>query len=148
MDSHHIAPCGMNCSLCVAYQFHNKDLNSKGFSKKSCPGCINCGQHCLHMGHKCELLKQGKVRFCFECVQYPCKMLQRLNKRYKDKYHMSMIENLEMFRSEGMDVFLKKQQLLWTCNVCKTEICCHNGLCLTCDLQVLLDNKKYCWGNH
>lgn len=39
-----IAPCGMNCSLCIAYQFKEKDLNKRGFHKKYCPGCLPRGK--------------------------------------------------------------------------------------------------------
>ena len=31
MEEKLIAPCGMDCSLCIAYQFMKKDLNKKGF---------------------------------------------------------------------------------------------------------------------
>ena len=33
-----VAPCGMNCGLCMAYQFRSMDLNKKGFHKSYCPG--------------------------------------------------------------------------------------------------------------
>ncbi len=49
-----IAPCGMNCSLCIAYQFKEKDLNKQGFHRKYCPGCIPRGKHCTHMGNRCD----------------------------------------------------------------------------------------------
>ena len=39
IDENLIAPCGMNCILCVSYQFMKGDLNQKGFHKKYCPGC-------------------------------------------------------------------------------------------------------------
>ena len=29
-----IAPCGMNCKICVAFQFKEKDLSKKGFHRK------------------------------------------------------------------------------------------------------------------
>jgi len=29
MNEKHIAPCGMNCKLCIAYQFKEKDLPQK-----------------------------------------------------------------------------------------------------------------------
>jgi len=32
MDEDLIAPCGMNCCLCIVYQFNEKDIN-KGFTK-------------------------------------------------------------------------------------------------------------------
>lgn len=140
-----IAPCGMNCELCIAYQFEKKDLNRYGFHRTYCSGCIPRGENCTHMGNKCELLGKGIVRFCFDCDDYPCKMLKSLDKRYRTKYHMSMIENLEHIRTKGMEDFLKKENAKWTCEVCKDTICCHNGLCLEHDIDKLLRNRKYRW---
>lgn len=141
-----IAPCGMNCSLCIAYQFGEKDLNKRGFHRKYCPGCIPRGKNCTHMGHQCELLGRGSVRFCYECQGYPCKRLKSLDKRYRSKYHMSMIDNLEVIKEHGTEGFLKKEEERWRCPKCGAVICCHNGLCLGCNLDTLLQNKKYRWG--
>ena len=44
MDENLIAPCGMNCSLCIAYQFMKNDSNKRGFHKTYCPGCIPRGK--------------------------------------------------------------------------------------------------------
>ena len=140
-----IAPCGMNCALCIAYQFREKDLNKNGFHRKYCPGCIPRGENCLHMGDVCELMKNGKVRFCFECSSFPCKRLKALDKRYRAKYHMSMMENLNYIKEHGMEKFLKKEQDKWSCTDCGENICCHNGLCLGCNFEKLRQNKKYRW---
>lgn len=140
-----IAPCGMNCSLCIAYQFMRSDLNKQGFRKKYCPGCIPRAENCTHMAAQCELLGKGKVRFCFECEVFPCKRLKSLDKRYRTKYHMSMIENLEFIKGHGMEEFLKKEEEKWRCPECGGVICCHNGLCLDCNLDTLSRNKKYRW---
>lgn len=140
-----IAPCGMNCSLCIAYQFKEKDLNQHGFHRMYCPGCIPRGKNCTHMGAKCDLLGNGLVRFCFECEAYPCKMLKSLDKRYRTKYHMSMINNLEFIKTHGIDKFLEEEKKKWQYSECGGTICCHNGLCLDCQLNTLLQNKKYRW---
>jgi len=140
-----IAPCGMNCSLCISYQFKEKDLNKKGFHKTYCKGCIHRGENCTHMGHKCENLRKGKVRFCFECEAYPCKILKFLDKRYKTKYHMSIIDNLNFIKDNGVEKFLEKEEINWKCSKCGGSICCHNGLCLNCNIDILLQNKKYRW---
>ena len=105
MDKMLIAPCGMNCSLCVAYQFGKDNINKKGFHRKYCPGCIPRGENCTHMGDSCELLAKGSVRFCFLCEQYPCKRLKGLDKRYRTKYHMSMIENLNYIKEKEWRIF-------------------------------------------
>ena len=145
MTEKHIAPCGMNCSLCIAYQFREHDLNQWGYHRKYCPGCIPRGENCLHMGDQCELLANGRVRFCFECENFPCKRLKSLDKRYRTKYHMSMIENLVFIKEHGIEKFLEKQKETWRCPTCGGLICCHNGLCLTCNFDTFRANKKYRW---
>jgi len=141
-----IAPCGMNCALCIAYQSQKYDLKKQGFHRKTCPGCIPRGENCLHMGNTCEILREGRVRFCFECADFPCKRLKALDKRYCGKYHMSMLENLKFIQENGLNAFLSTQAKRWGCEKCGGMICCHNGLCLACDLGTLRQNKKYHWG--
>jgi len=60
------------------------------------------------MADKCELLGKGKLRFCFECNNFPCKRLKALDKRYRMKYHMSMIDNLNFIKENGLEAFLAK----------------------------------------
>lgn len=141
-----IAPCGMNCGLCIAYQFGKKNLNKKGFHKSCCPGCIPRGKGCLHFADSCSLLGEGKIRFCTECKDYPCKRLRALDKRYRTKYHLSMLENLDFLKSHGLDTFLQYEADRWACPSCGSMICCHNGLCLDCQIDVLLQDKLYRWG--
>ncbi len=140
-----IAPCGMNCALCIAYQGKLVDINNKGFHRKYCDGCIPRGEVCLHMGDACDKLKNRLVRFCYECGDFPCKRLRSLDKRYRTKYRMSMIDNLLFIDESGMEAFLDKEILKWSCSDCGGTICCHNGLCLNCGLEKLRSNKKYRW---
>jgi len=137
-----IAPCGMNCRLCISYQFREKDLNKKGFHRKYCPGCIPRGENCKHMARICSLVGEGKVRFCYECEDYPCKRLKSLDKRYRTKYNMSMIENLDVIKDKGMKAFLEKEEKKWTCPTCGGIKCCHAGFCLDCDIDKLIRKKK------
>jgi len=60
-----IAPCGMNCGLCISYQFKENDLNRKGFHRTYCPGCIPRDKNCTYMKSTCEKVGEGRVRFCF-----------------------------------------------------------------------------------
>ncbi len=145
MQENLIAPCGMNCSLCITYQFGENDFNKYGFHRSYCPGCIPRGKNCTYMSDCCELLGKGKIRFCFECEAYPCKRLKTLDKRYRTKYHMSMIDNLDYIRDYGMEAFLKNEDIKWKCQECGGRICCHNGLCMNCNMDLLLKNKKYRW---
>jgi hypothetical protein len=86
------------------------------------------------------------VSFCFECTDFPCAKLKAIDGRYKARYRMSMIENLEFIRDHGIAEFLSKQSDLWKCNNCGHLICCHNGICYNCSLEKLQNKKKwYSW---
>jgi GNAT superfamily N-acetyltransferase len=141
-----IAPCGMNCSLCIAYQAQKYDLDKQGFRRKYCPGCLPRGKNCMHMKDSCNKVGNGLIRFCYMCADFPCKRLKALDKRYRTKYHMSMIKNLRLISEKGMKAFLESEAAQWRCSKCGAVICCHNGLCLKCDLDKLRLNRKYRWG--
>jgi hypothetical protein len=97
------------------------------------------------MADQCDLIGEGKIRFCYQCEKYPCRRLKELDKRYRTKYHMSMIENLDAIKANGMEDFLEKQEEKWRCPTCEGAVCCHNGLCLNCNLDTLRANNKYRW---
>lgn len=136
----------MNCAICVSYLAMKNDLNKKGFNKKYCPGCLPRGKNCVFMRNSCDLVGRGLVRFCYECQDFPCRRLEALDKRYRTKYHMSMINNLEFIRENGIISFLKREADEWCCSECGGTICCHNGLCLNCSLDTLRQKKTYRWG--
>ncbi len=147
MDEVLIAPCGMNCALCASYLAMKYDLKKQGFQKSYCAGCRPRGKNCAFMKKRCELLGKGLVKFCFECADFPCRRLKTLDKRYRTKYHMSMIENLVYIKENGIELFLNKEEEKWRCPECGGVISCHNGLCYGCSLGKLKANKKYRWEN-
>jgi hypothetical protein len=146
MDKELIAPCGMNCGVCISYLAMKNDINTRGFKRTYCPGCRPRGKHCTFMKDQCDLVGKGLVQFCYECDKFPCKRLKNLDKRYRTKYHLSMIENLEYIKENGMEQFLEKEEAKWRCGECGGMICCHNGLCLECNVETLRQNRKYRWG--
>ena len=145
MEEKLIAPCGMNCGICVSFLAMKNELNKQGFNKRYCLGCLPRGKNCTFMKNHCKLLGKGLVRFCYECEQFPCSRLKALDKRYRTKYHMSMVENLEVIKGQGIEKFLEKEEVKWHCPECDGVVCCHNGLCLNCNLKKLRQNKKYRW---
>jgi len=78
------------------------------------------------------MLKAAPSGFCFECPKYPCRRLKDLDKRYKTKYSMSMIENLGFIREHGLNAFVEKEDLRWRCTKCGGTICVHRGYCYQC----------------
>jgi hypothetical protein len=109
MKSNLIAACGMNCNLCIA---HLRD-------GRKCPGCRgsdeNKSNSCMRCAVKnCEILNGRNWIYCSDkCPEYPCARLNRLDKRYKTKYGMSMLENLENIRDKGIREFIRQEEKRW-----------------------------------
>jgi len=136
MDTQLIAPCGMNCGIRLAYL---RDKNT-------CPGCWSTNGHksnsCINCIIKnCDLLEKTESKFCYECAKFPCTRLKQLDKRYRLKYKMSMIDNLHYIEEFGLENFEKKEAIRWKCNTCGGIICVHRGYCLKCNDQKIQDRK-------
>jgi hypothetical protein len=109
MDPKLIAPCGMNCSLCVAYLRE----------KNKCPGCkvVDTNKPITRLRCKiknCEVAKENHWKRCSsKCGVFPCDKLQHLDKRYRTKYGMSMIDNLNNIEKEGIKGFIEMEKKKW-----------------------------------
>ena len=122
-----IAPCGMNCAICMNYlRERNKCPGCRGPDKNKPVTRVKCKIK------KCEFFSNSDNNFCFECENYPCENLKHLDNRYKTKYNMSMIENLEYIKNSGINNFIKNEKIRWTCNECGGTICVHKGYCYSC----------------
>jgi len=122
-----IAPCGMNCGICMAYLRE----------KNKCPGCRegdeNKAKSVVNCKIKnCDELKNNNLKFCFPCEKFPCALIKHLDKRYRTRYKMSMIENLENIKKFGIRKFSRNEEVRWTCSECGGTICVHKGYCYGC----------------
>ena len=79
MEEKLIAPCGMNCGVCVSYLAMKNELKKKGFSRKYCDGCLPRGKNCTFMASQCDLLGKDLLRFCYECENFPYHRLKNLS---------------------------------------------------------------------
>ena len=55
-----VSYCGICCSLCPSYR------------KKQCPGCLKLAE--------CEIVRcarSKKIRYCFFCKEFPCKLFEK-----------------------------------------------------------------------
>lgn len=127
MKSKLIAPCGLNCAACYAF-LRKKD---------PCPGCrydttpkpvsrLRCKMK------SCSFFSETKAKYCYECSEFPCKPLKQLDKRYRTKYHVSVIENLQTIKRDGIRKFLAQEANRWTCRNCSGTICIHTQICSGC----------------
>jgi len=132
-DKDLIAPCGMNCGICSAYLAYSRKIPRKKGKIIHCIGCRPRNKQCAFLKGYCTKLRDSKIGFCFECSDFPCYQLSRLDERYKKNFGMSMIENLKEIRSEGIQEFLKNQREKYRCPKCGGVICIHNKKCFDCE---------------
>jgi hypothetical protein len=117
----------MNCGICRAYlREKNRCPGCRLFSAKKPVSIARCKIK------NCGVIQKGKAKFCFECGDFPCDRLKHLDKRYRTKYNMSMIENLGNIKNLGIKIFLKNEDIRWTCSRCGGTICVHKGYCIDC----------------
>ena len=131
-----IAPCGMNCGICMAYLRE----------KKKCPGCRESNENKSFSVVNCRIkncdeLKKNNVKFCFTCKKFPCARIKHIDKRYRTKYNMSMIENLENIKKFGIRKFVNNEKIRWACSKCGGTICVHRGCCYSCGEKIADSNR-------
>lgn len=126
-----IAPCGMNCGLCI----------SRFREDRACGGCFKIDDpHKPKVCRSCKiincvLLIDTESGFCFDCKKYPCVRLKNLDKRYRIRYRMSLIDNLGFIQKQGLGAFLEREEEKWKCPVCGEGLCVHRDSCLCCHAE-------------
>ena len=126
IDAEMIAPCGLNCLACNAH------LNSK----TPCPGCRAPVEKITRKSCRECLIKkcafEKGVKWCFECMSFPCSKIEKLNKRYSQKYDVYLIENASGAKWD-IPEFLQSQKELFTCKSCNGIINQHRKRCSDCE---------------
>ena len=128
-----IAPCGMNCAVCSLYLAHKNKIET--VKVRHCQGCRPRNRECF-LKRKCngELrLLNSKIDFCYQCNIFPCDNLVKLDKRYRNNYDMSMIDNLREIEKNGIDTLIQSQRNKYRCPKCGQLISTHNKKCFVCD---------------
>ena len=134
-----IAPCGMNCALCSRYLSYVNNLK-----RSQCIGCRPRNKRCEYLFKKCTGINntsKGNTAFCFECSQYPCKQINRIDDRYRNNYKMSMKDNLEYIEKMGIGKLIKEQYKKYRCSQCGGLISIHNRKCFKCETITRLVQK-------
>jgi len=126
-DTELIAPCGINCGVCMAYLRE----------KNHCPGCrviINdkSKSRLRCVVKNCAHIKNGKSGYCYDCDRLPCQRIKSLDKRYRLKYGLSVIENLKLMGKFGVKAFVIKENKRWVCPECGAALCMHRESCDAC----------------
>jgi hypothetical protein len=128
-----IGSCGMNCRTCIAFFGYTMYGKKR---KHSCSGCWSRERPCAFIKKKCKKLTSEQIHYCFECNNFPCETLETLDKRYREKYGLSLIDNLKYIQKNGIEEFLKYDQERWKCTACGGIICVHNNQCYDCKSKI------------
>lgn len=131
-----IAPCGMNCGVCVAYLRE----------KRPCKGCRvrseNKPRHCVTCRiANCDELARTDTGFCIDCTTFPCARMKQLDLRYRKNYQTSLIDNLKYIEQHGMGSFLNLEARQRTCPFCGNIVSIHRDFCIHCKKQRSQINK-------
>lgn len=123
------APCGINCMVCYV---HLKD-------KKPCSGCLGDEQHKPDRCKVCSIkncAREKGITYCFECLDFPCKRINNLEKSYIKRYNTSLIENSKIVKEVGIKAFQKRELKKWNCSTCSGVISLHDKVCSNCHKAV------------
>jgi hypothetical protein len=134
-----IAPCGMNCGICRAYLAYTHGIPTKRGKVTHCAGCLPRAKNC-YIKRGCNKLSKHQIQSCHQCDTVPCKNLAHLDKRYRERYDMSMVENLQTINAKGIEGFLDEQVQKYTCPSCGGVVSVHDGKCYSCGYVRKKDN--------
>jgi hypothetical protein len=129
-----VAPCGINCAVCMRY-LATKKAKNKELKIPKCEGCRPSNKKCAFIKSQCDILKNGKANYCFECNQFPCRRIETLDRRYRTRYNVSLISNLTEIENMGVSNWLRKEEAKWKCTSCGGTISVHDKKCYDCELS-------------
>jgi hypothetical protein len=95
----------MNCMVCYKY-----------LSNQPCAGCAALGGKPAH--RQCRIRRCAGERglsHCFLFGEFPCRLIKNLDKSYKTRYGVSLVEDALAAKEMGIAPFLTAQRSLFTC---------------------------------
>ena len=124
IDGKLLSPCGVNCMACSAYLR----------IKNRCAGCLVEGEKTAYC-EKCARKRcaaEHAVLTCAACQKYPCVRIKPLNKRYLERYGVDLAANCRSALELGIDEFMIREKVRWTCPDCGGIRSQHDGKCSEC----------------
>ncbi len=127
-----VAPCGINCGVCKAYLAFSRGVPRERGKVTHCSGCRVRNKNCAFLKKHCEKIRKGKIEFCYECPDMPCSRLERIDARYRERYGMSFVDDLNDMKANGVEDFLSRQREKYRCHECGDVVSVHDGICYKC----------------
>jgi hypothetical protein len=126
-----LAPCGICCGICKAYLAYTNNVPRQPGKITYCVGCLPRAKNC-YIKRGCPKFRKHELKSCSQCDVMPCKNLAHLDKRYRECYDMSMVENLKEIRATGVEAFLEGQRKKYRCFNCGGTVSVHDRKCYSC----------------
>lgn len=120
-----IAPCGICCHVC--YVFLRQ--------RNPCGGCRDASGNQPNHCRQCKIRDCVDARGltgCFECDSMPCPLITRLDRSYRQRYQVSLIDNLNTLATTGAKSFLSVEKERWVCTACGGVVSLHDRECSEC----------------
>jgi hypothetical protein len=125
-------PCGIYCGTCRHYLARTKGLLKEKKLKDGCRGCRIQNKKCSWVKKDCAPLKKGQIEFCYECNDFPCANLNKLNQRHIHEDNVNLIDNLLRIKTIGVERWLEEQEDKFRCPRCGGNTCAIDGECYDC----------------
>jgi hypothetical protein len=106
---------------------------------KACPACnYDERKKLICLFHNCEIIKTNQSGLCYECENFPCEKLEKLDKKHKEREEVSMIANLKYIQENGVQNFLQSEEEKWRCPECGGVVCIGalSIACSSCGLEI------------
>lgn len=132
-----IGPCGFYCGTCRHYLARAKGLLKEKNLKDGCKGCRAQNKTCVWVKKDCTLLRNQHVDFCFECNDFPCENLKKLDKRHIENDNISPINNLLEIKKMGAKQWLIQEKKKWACPECGGNFCGTDKQCYDCGYKAV-----------
>jgi len=130
------SPCGFYCGTCRHYLARAKGLLKEKNLKHGCKGCRIQDKNCAFIKKDCALIRKNEINFCFECNNFPCANLMKLDQRHSRDDNLSMIDNLRRIKKIGVYKWLKEQEGKWACPKCGGNVCVMDSECYDCGYKI------------
>lgn len=126
------APCGMDCMVCYKHCYTKK-------TKQPCAGCLagDDGKpgHCRQCKIK-DCVNEKGFSYCYECGDFPCKIIKNLEKSYNKRYGVSLVKNSIDVKEAGLSSFMASERRKWQCGNCGGVISLHDKICSECEKTI------------
>lgn len=132
IDDQMFAPCGMNCMVCYKHCYTKK-------TRQPCSGCMGTDagkpKHCRSCKIK-DCVQQKELTYCYECSDFPCKLIKNLEKSYNKRYSESFVENSRIVKENDIAFLMTAHRKKYRCTKCGGVISLHDKVCSDCQKSV------------